>query len=124
MINNIYFQETNKYGQYKESIVEKEFLDRFISIISNSLVDGWSNRIDEKIIEKLKNLIEIASLAGEKAYNNYVQNVEDFSVIIHGDLWCTNIMFKYDKLGKVEDAKLVSLALILGKIWKILLISL
>ncbi|KAJ6641296.1 hypothetical protein Bhyg_06232 [Pseudolycoriella hygida] len=39
------------------------------------------------------------------------RNDNDFNVIVHGDLWSNNIMFKYDKNGDVEDTVLVDFQL-------------
>lgn len=93
--------------KFKEPIVSKEFLDYVIPNILNGIIDGWQNGgdIDPKIIDKLKNLLEIGK---QKAFDEYITNLEDFTVIIHGDLWSNNIMFGYNELGNVNDAKIVS----------------
>lgn len=88
--------------------MSKEFLVDFLPTVSNSLIHAWSGKIDSKIIHKLQKLTENGDLIGEKGFKDHIENVEDFNVIVHGDLWCTNILFSYNELGKVQDAKIVS----------------
>lgn len=84
----------------------KDIMISYMQNILNGLIDGWSNSdLDPKIIDKMKNLLDVCHT---QAYDEYVTNVEEFNVIIHGDLWCNNILFNYDSIGKVKDAKIAS----------------
>ncbi|CAG9838936.1 unnamed protein product [Diabrotica balteata] len=51
-------------------------------------------------LEKLtKNCVEL--------YKNSVTYTGNYGVITHGDCWSNNMMFKYDKNGKIEDMKFI-----------------
>lgn len=90
--------------KFTTSVLSKESVDYFLPNVADSLTEAWSGIIDHKICEKLKLLGQTGS---QQAYDDYINNVEDFNVIIHGDFWCTNILFSYNEHGKVNDAKLV-----------------
>lgn len=90
--------------KFSTPIISTEFLEFFLPNVANSLANAWSGIIDQKICEKLKIL---GKNGAQQAYDDYVNNVDDFIVIIHGDFWCENILFNYDDYGKVKDAKLV-----------------
>lgn len=40
--------------------------------------------------------------------NAVTPNENSFNVLLHGDMWCNNSMFRYDDKGDIEDVILVS----------------
>lgn len=44
----------------------------------------------------------------EKALAASKKSVDSFNVLNHGDLWSNNMMYQYDKKGKLKDMRFVS----------------
>lgn len=57
--------------------------------------------------EKLK---RIRSHLVESACRVYDNDVEDFCVLTHGDMWINNVMFKYGPNGEPQDAVIVRIS--------------
>lgn len=60
----------------------------------------------EKIAGKLTS---IPSYVYDNMYREYSPTENGFNVLLHGDMWSNNIMFRYDQQGKPTDIRLVNL---------------
>lgn len=67
---------------------------------------------NEKYVKKLEYLGEIIIDRGLKAGE---KDPNEFNVLNHGDCWTNNILFSYDKNGKVKDIRFVDFQLVTYK---------
>ncbi|KAJ8957804.1 hypothetical protein NQ314_006479 [Rhamnusium bicolor] len=79
---------TDIYSEFTERKPFRDSLEYILDFCSKSLQPGE----DDEVIQKYKHYVENCI---DKFYNsnNYTG---DYSVIIHGDCWSNNMMFKYD----------------------------
>lgn len=57
----------------------------------------------------LQQLIKFGPKGTEMVFDQTVVSDKDFNVLNHGDCWANNIMFQYDKEGKLKETYLVDL---------------
>lgn len=66
------------------------------------VMENWPNY--ERIREKL---LSVKDKVLKRICEDYVYKEDDFNVILHGDVWMNNIMYKFDEEGHPEDVLFV-----------------
>lgn len=89
---------------YKNSKTIESFFRNIAKTVS-SAANSWKLEKFEKIADKL---INIPSRVYDNVYKEYLPTVNGFNVLLHGDMWSNNIMFRYDQNGEPNDIRLVN----------------
>lgn len=61
------------------------------------------SRNEEKLLKRFLNYMD----NGLDIFKNSIQYKDSYGVIIHGDCWSNNLMFKYNSAREIEDIKLI-----------------
>ncbi|KAJ8926075.1 hypothetical protein NQ315_009931 [Exocentrus adspersus] len=89
-----------------ESTKKKALQDSF-RINAENCLKVLESVVDAKVLEKFKCYVNDSVGIFREA-----QCKARYSVLLHGDCWSNNVMFKYDSLGNVSDLKLIDFQLI------------
>lgn len=101
-------QSDETFREFREPCIADNFIGNqffkrmFVTCVEE--VRGWTGY--EKYAIKLEKIKDLMLLQGEQCYKKSRYPIK---VLLHGDLWTSNIMFKHDQDGKLaEDAILVN----------------
>ncbi|XP_055856528.1 uncharacterized protein LOC129919609 [Episyrphus balteatus] len=99
-------------GNYENSLMvstfredSRESLETMLKPLMKILVNCFSKH--ETGIKYLPKLKPFFDKMAERYIEDSKLNLEDFNVIIHGDLWTNNIMFRHNEEGKREETILI-----------------
>ncbi|KAJ8977346.1 hypothetical protein NQ317_017760, partial [Molorchus minor] len=117
-----------QYGRFHAiSFAYKFFYPEEYSEISSKLTNFWRNAINTKLFREFMDNLFILSLEfldpdedskvikkykivserGMEVLNEKSQYKGSYSVVLHGDCWSNNMMFKYDESDKLTDLRLL-----------------
>lgn len=101
-----FYDESLWTPRFEETI--KNMMGNAVTYIANYVRD-WKDlpghdRYYEKLIQLQENIMQVV-------FDSYVRDDEEVNVILHGDCWTNNMMFRYDENHKVNAVKFCDLQL-------------
>ncbi|KAJ8957802.1 hypothetical protein NQ314_006477 [Rhamnusium bicolor] len=108
MLNPEGYAELSKgFADVYLDLTEREAFSQGIDIIHELCLESLQPGEDDDVIQKYKYYVG----NGTKIFQNSNNYVGNYSVILHGDCWSNNMMFKYDESGKLSDMRFLDFQL-------------
>lgn len=106
------FQHPDKFSHHKTPMMSRESSADgiFVGNIQRGLAKATKNWPGFVAISA--KIAALEATVFEKVCDAYLYSTENFTVLLHGDLWVNNLLFKYNADGDVADLKLVSIYII------------